>query len=113
MCTNSGTRYSVVPCQKYGVGKLNSFHAIQDRSDNSADHAAFDGLLPAFMGQVVVNGVGKLCDGQRLQPDSAWAGKLREKEPVAAKDQVLDAGNCRDLKGYARLKCADVTGMHK
>src|SRR5579872_1282013 len=89
---------------------MRTLSSPQNRSEDTADDAAFDGLRRGAR-HVFLERVGELRDGQGLQPDSSRAGEGREKDPVAAEDHVLDAGHRRDLKGHAGLKRPDVTGM--
>ena len=88
------------------------FHAIQDRTYDSSDHAAFHRLPASFMRQVSLDSVSQPGDGEGLEPDSSGAGEGGEKNTVAAEDHVLDAGNGRDLERDRGLKCADVTRMN-
>jgi len=87
-------------------------HAIQNRSDDSSDYAAFYGFSASFTWQVFINGVGELSNRKRLQPDPPRPGERREKNSVAAEDHVFDAGNGCDLKRHAGLKCADMPGVN-
>ena len=90
---------------------LLSLHSVQNRTDNSSHNPAFY-LSPTFVRQVLVNGMGELCDRQCLQPDPSRAGEGGEKNSIATEDHVLDAGNGRDVERDAGLKCSDVAGMH-
>ena len=49
--------------------------------------------------------------GQRLQPDSARAGKRGEEDSVAAEEHVADAADPRDLETDAGREHADMAGM--
>src|SRR5579872_605172 len=73
-------------------------HVVEDRTYDSADYAAFDGLPRNLAGDVFFDRMRQFCDRQRLQPDSSRAGEGGEKESVAAEDHVLDAGHGRDLE---------------
>src|SRR5215469_6449560 len=95
-----------------GSGDKRLFDSVQDGTDNAANHAALDGAGGVFVGQVLVDGVGQLGDGKRLQPDSSRASERSEKNAIPAENQIPDARHGSHLKRNAALESTDMAGVH-
>src|SRR5215469_6533818 len=88
------------------------FHSVQNGSDDAADDPALDGAGGVLAGQVLVDSVGQLGDGKRLQPDSAGAGERSEKKAIPAENHIPDARHGSDLKRNTAFERPDMAGVH-
>ena len=88
------------------------FDSVQNGADNAADDTTLDGASGVLVGQVLVDSVGQLGDGKRLQPDSPRASEGSEKNTVRAENQIPDAGHSCDLKRNAAFESPDMARVH-
>ena len=88
------------------------FDSIQNGADDAADDPALDGAGGVLVGQVLVDSVGQLGDGKRLQPNSARAGERSEKNAIPAENHIPDAWHGSDLKRNAAFESSDMAGVH-
>src|ERR1039457_3374135 len=58
-----------------GLLRSHLLHIVEDGANDSADHAALNGLLAGFMRQVPLQRMSQSGNGKSLQPDSPRAGQ--------------------------------------
>lgn len=56
--------------------------------------------------------MGEALDGQGLEPDTARPGESREKDSVAAEDEIADSGDALNLEGDAGLEGSNVARVY-